>query len=263
MKKKRIIPVVLLRNGQLVQSKLFKEYKNLGNPFKAVERFSNWDADELIYLEISKNQVFERNDLNSLEYKSSVELLRHVAGSASMPITFGGGIRTILDIEQRISNGADKVAINSLLFDHPEIVVEASREFGSQALVASVDVSQIENKYYVFHNGVNTGKVVYDWITFVSSLGVGEILLNVIERDGMKIGYAIDLLDKATDQSNIPIIALGGVGNWDHFAEALQKTNVDAVAAANIFQFQDQSVYLARNFLFERGFSVRPPSVME
>lgn len=263
MKKKRIIPVVLLRNGHLVQSKLFKEFKNLGNPFKAVERFSNWDADELIYLEISKKQVFERNDLNSFEYKSSVELLQNVASSASMPITFGGGIRTILDIELRISNGADKVAINSLLFDHPEIVVESSREFGSQALVASVDVSQIDKKYYVFHNGVNTGKDVYDWISVVSSLGVGEILLNVIDRDGMKIGYAIDLLDKASDQSDVPIIALGGVGSWEHFAEAFHKTNVDAVAAANIFQFQDQSVYLARSFLFDRGFSVRPPSVME
>jgi imidazole glycerol-phosphate synthase subunit HisF len=96
MKKKRVIPVILLRNGQIVQSKFFREYKNLGNPFKAVERFSNWDADELIYLEISKTQSYGRTDLNTIQYNSSIELLQQIAESASMPITFGGGIRRFL-----------------------------------------------------------------------------------------------------------------------------------------------------------------------
>lgn len=263
MKKKRIIPVILLRNGQIVQSKFFKEYKNLGNPFKAVERFSNWDADELIYLEISQNQTYGRTDLNSIEYGSSIELLRQIAESASMPITFGGGIRSILDIEMRISNGADKVSINTLLFDSPDLVLEASVEFGSQALVASVDVSVIDANYCVFFQGVNTKIKISDWVSRITSLGVGEILLNVIERDGSKEGFAIDLYREVSMRSNIPVVALGGAGSWKHFAEVLQETEVDAVAGANIFQFQDQSVYHARSFLYEMGLPVRPPSVMD
>jgi cyclase len=263
MKKKRVIPVILLRNGQIVQSKLFNEYKNLGNPFKAVERFSSWDADELIYLEISKKRVFERTDLNSIEYGSSIDLLRQIAESASMPITFGGGIRSIVDIEARISNGADKVSINTLLFVAPEIVREASVQFGSQALVASVDVSLIGTDYYVFSQGINTKIRITEWVSKISSLGVGEILLNVIDRDGSKKGFAIDLYRNVSAHSGIPIIALGGAGTWQHFADILQETQVDAVAAANIFQFQDQSVYHARRFLFENGLPVRPPSVMD
>lgn len=262
MKKKRIIPVILLRDGQIVQSRFFKEFKNLGNPFKAVERFSNWDADELIYLEISQNKARGRTDLNSTEYHSSVELLQQIAESASMPITFGGGIRSILDIEMRISNGADKVSINTLLFDSPDLVLEASVEFGSQALVASVDVSMFEAKYCVFYQGVNTKIEISDWVSRITSLGVGEILLNVIERDGSKEGFAIDLYKEVSLYSDIPIIALGGAGSWKHFAELLEETEVDAVAGANIFQFQDQSVYHARSFLHKEGFPVRPPSIM-
>lgn len=263
MKKKRVIPIILLRNGQIVQSKFFKEYKKLGNPFKAVERFSNWDADELIYLEISKNQIYERADLNSIEYGSSIDLLRQIAESATMPITFGGGIRTILDIEKRISNGADKVSINSLLFDSPELVLEASVEFGSQALVASIDVSLVGVDYFVFYQGINSKIKIGEWVSRVTSLGVGEILLNVIERDGAKNGFAIDLYKKISINSKIPIIAVGGAGTFNHFADVMQKTSVDAVAAANIFQFQDQSVYHARSFLYEIGLPVRPPSVMD
>lgn len=263
MKKKRVIPVILLRNGQIVQSKFFKEYKNLGNPIKAVERYSNWDADELIYLEISRGHASERTDLNSIEYKSSIDLLRQIADSASMPITFGGGIKTTLDIEMRITNGADKVSINSLLFDSPNLVIEASHEFGSQSLVASVDVSSVNSSYYVFHKGINTGIEICNFVSQISELGIGEILLNVIERDGSKMGYAIDLYKEVSLRNDIPIIALGGVGTWEHFAEALGETKVDAVAAANIFQFQDQSVYHARNFLFQNGYPVRPPSVMD
>ena len=261
MKKKRVIPVVLLRNGQIVQSKCFKEFKNLGNPFKAVERFSNWDADELIYLEISKDYNHERTDLNSFGYKSSIDLLRKIAESATMPITFGGGIRTTFDIETRISNGADKVSINSMLFNSPKLVKEACHEFGSQAIVASVDVSQVNESFFVIHNGLNSNIEINEWVSQIVSLGVGEILLNVIERDGTKEGYNLDLYKEIASKFKLPIIALGGVGKWEHFAQALKDTSVDAVAAANIFQFQDQSVYLARSFLYNGGFPVRPPSV--
>jgi imidazole glycerol-phosphate synthase subunit HisF len=142
-------------------------------------------------------------------------------------------------------------------------VLEASVEFGSQAIVASVDVSMIHDEYFVFYQGVNSQIKIKDWIPRILSLGVGEILLNVIDRDGSKEGFIIDLYKKAALSSNIPIIALGGAGSWNHFATVLQETTVDAVAAANIFQFQDQSVYLARRFLYENGFPVRPPSIID
>lgn len=265
MKKKRIIPVLLLRNGQLVQSKLFKEFKNLGNPFKAVERFSQWDADELIYLDISDGggDSFSRSDLKVGSNFSITELLIEVAKSATMPVTFGGGIKTLADAEIRLRLGADKIAINRILIESPNVSTEIASKFGSQAVVGSVDCSKIDGEYYVYHHGqIDLNLKLIDFVRNLPTRGVGEILLNVVDRDGMKSGFEIPLYKRVTDEVGIPVIAMGGAGTWRDFASALAETDLDAVAAANIFQHFDQSVYLARKAAYELGIPVRKPTLM-
>lgn len=267
MKKKRVIPVLLHKEGWLVQSKSFNEYKKLGNAQKAVQRMSEWDSDELIYLDISKTETYttNRSDTAAPEYQDLIELIGEVSKVARMPITIGGGIKTIADIELRLRAGADKISINRAAIENPSIIASASREFGRQCIVVSIDYEELgEERLLHIGNGkvsAASPKKALDWLLEVEELGAGEILLNSVSRDGMKSGYDISFLEKASNALNIPLIACGGAGSWEHLAEVLIQTNVDAVAAANIFHFQDQSVFLARRYLASRGIPVRPPSI--
>lgn len=267
MKKKRLIPVLLLRNGWLVQSKQFRRYQNLGNPISAVERLSEWAADELIYLDITRDDCYDmrRDDLGHPNRHNVLEIIKDVSRAALMPITVGGRIRSLSDIEKRLACGADKVCINTQAIDAPQFIEEASREFGSQCIVVSIDVKSSAGQNHVVTAGGTrpTGLVPQAWAKQVEELGAGEILLNSVDRDGMKTGYDMELLIKVTAQVHIPVIACGGAGEWKHFAEAFTQTNVDAVAAANIFHYSDQSVYLAKRFLFEQGLNVRRPELLE
>ena len=267
MKKKRVIPVLLHKEGWLVQSKNFSEYKRLGNAQKAVQRLSEWDSDELIYLDISKTESYTtyRSDTAAPEYDDLNNLLSEVSKVARMPITSGGGIKTLHDIEVRLRAGADKISINRAAIADPALIASASREFGRQCIVVSIDYEEFGSERHLHvnnKNGLNGNpKSAIEWLLKVEELGAGEILLNSVSRDGMKCGYDISFLAKASDVLNIPVIACGGAGSWEHLAEVLSETNVDAVAAANIFHFQDQSVYLARKYLDSKGLSVRPPSI--
>lgn len=267
MKKKRIIPVLLLRNGWLVQSKQFKRYQNLGNPISAVKRLSQWGSDELIYLDISTEDGHDlrRDDLAHPNRSSILEIIEDVSKQAFMPITVGGRIRSLADIEKRLALGADKIAVNTIALDHPEFIEQASREFGAQCIVVSIDVKLIEGAHTVMRCGTRlvTERSARDWARQVEQLGAGELLLNSVDRDGMKNGYDMELLNAVCDGVRIPVIACGGVGQWEHFAEALNGSGVDAVAAANIFHYNDQSVYLAKKYLFEQGLNCRPPQLLE
>jgi len=267
MKKKRVIPVLLHKEGWLVQSKSFREYKKLGNAQKAVQRLSEWDSDELIYLDISKTESYttNRSDTAAPDYQNLAELFGAVSKVARMPITIGGGIKTLNDIEVRLRAGADKISINRAAFANPSFITLASREFGRQCIVVSIDYEEFGVERHLYIDGKNksngSSKSALEWILKVEELGAGEVLLNSVSRDGMKSGYDISFLEKVANKLNIPVIACGGAGNWEHLAEVLTETNVDAVAAANIFHFQDQSVYLARRHLASKGLPVRPPSI--
>ena len=269
MKKKRVIPVLLHKEGWLVQSRNFSEYKKLGNAQKAVQRLSDWDSDELIYLDISKTETYttNRSDTAAPEYQDLSNFLSEVSKVARMPITFGGGIRTLSDIEVRLRAGADKVSINRAALADPSLILSASREFGRQCIVVSIDYEELGDERYLHINhakGSNGNpRRALEWLLKVEELGAGEVLLNSISRDGMKSGYDISFLAKVADALNIPVIACGGAGNWEHLAQVLTETNVDAVAAANIFHFQDQSIYLARKYLASKGLPVRPPSIQK
>ena len=227
----------------------------------SVNRFSEWESDELIYLNISRDESFDmrRDDLGHPNHNSLLHILADVSKVTFMPITIGGGIRSIEDIKTRLSICADKVSINSQAISDPNFIYSSSREFGSQCIIVSIDTRKIENKYIVMKNGGReiTTHNVMEWAKRMEDLGAGELLINSVDRDGMKTGYDIELLNEVANSVNIPVIALGGVGELSHFADALAQTKVDAVAAANIFQYVDQSVYLAKNYLVERGFNVR------
>lgn len=267
MKKKRLIPVLLLRNGWLVQSKGFRRYQNIGNPISAVKRLSEWASDELIYLDITRGDHYDmrRDDLRHPNRSSILEIIEDVSKVAFMPITVGGQIRTLKDIEARLSLGADKITVNTAALENTEFVEQAAKEFGSQCIVVSIDAKNIDGSHVVMADGGRrqTQYSAEGWAKQVESLGAGEILINSVDLDGAKTGYDLMLLGNIAKAVNIPVIALGGVGEWAHFAEALEKTGVDAVAAANIFHYNDQSVYLAKQDLFERGFPVRRPGIFE
>ena len=266
MKKKRLIPVLLLKNGWLVQSKSFSTYQNLGNPTTAVTRISEWGSDELIYLDISSDSNYDirRDDQNYPNRRTFLEIIEDVSSATFMPITVGGKIKSLNDIENRLRLGADKISINKYAIKNPAFINEAAKEFGSQCIVISVDVKKHNSNDLIYNYDDKNcyDLVLLDYLKKVEDLGAGEILINSVDRDGSGEGYDIGLLNDICENINIPIIACGGVGEWSHFQEALEKTNVDAVSAANIFHYIDQSVYLAKSFLFDKGLNVRKPDLL-
>jgi len=267
MKKKRLIPVLLLKNGYLVQSKDFKNYQNLGNPVQAVKRLSQWGSDELIYLDISKDDKYdiERDDLNYKNTPDFLDIIKKVSKVTFMPITVGGKIKSIADAEKRLSVGADKICVNSAAVENPKFINTLAKEFGSQCIVVSIDVKIIDEKYKIFsHGGTKISDYeLENYLDLLESNGAGEILINSIDRDGSGLGYDINLLNIVSNKCTIPVIALGGVSKWEHFYEALSKTKVDAVSASNIFHYMDQSVYLSKKFLYEKKLNIRKPDMLE
>ena len=264
--KSRIIPVVLLRNGVVVQSKGFKRYQRLGNPTTIVRRLSNWLADELIYLDISSQQIYDlgRDDLNFPNRRSILEILQDVAKHCFMPLTFGGGIRTFDDVLARTRAGADKVAVNTQALNVPSFVDVCAKEFGSQCIVVSIDALRGANgSWEVYAQGgkVPTGRHPAEWAAEVESRGAGEILLNSIDRDGSGKGYDNALNRAVVGAVKIPVIACGGVGEWAHLAQGIIEGGASAVAAANIFHYTENSVYEAKKYLCERGLNVRKPTL--
>ena len=255
MVKKRVIPVILLREGRIVQSRRFTRYNILGDPTPAVERISNWSSDELIYLDITN-----RNDpyAKAHDVKS---LIQAIALKCSVPLTFGGGVRSVEDVRQRLRLGADKITLNSLAIDEPSLIDKTATAFGSQCVVVSMDVKiNAEGHHEVFKCGRHsTGLTPESFARMVEQRGAGEILVNSVDRDGNGQGFDIELIQRVCSAVHIPVIALGGAGEWEHFAELLTRTDASAVAAANIFHHSENSVHECKGYLYRAGFPVRKP----
>ena len=267
----RLIPVLLFKNGVLVRSQNFDFYQSTGDPITQVQRFTSWRSDELIYLDITEDNLYSSNEtmyvIGSATSKKDqqvtfsrnfIDVIKEVSKCCFVPLTAGGNIRNIEKVRALIKGGADKVAINTAAIERPEFISEIVREFGSQALVVSIDYISKDGKREVYSHG---GSVPQDldpifWAKSVEELGAGEILLNSIDRDGMGVGYDIDYLRLAASQINIPLIALGGAGEYEHFCQVLE-VGVSAVAAANIFHFREQSIVEAKKHIKSRGFRVR------
>lgn len=255
MKKRRIIPVILLKEGQIVQSKEFRRHQFIGDPFKSVSRYSEWNADELIYLNISPDHKYTQNhraDINSDNYSSFAELTKIISDSNLCPITIGGGISCLDDANELFKNGADKISFCSQVLDENyNLFNQISSIYGCQALVAVLDSVKVDNTYYIYD--YRTKKTLditlLDMISKVEEWGFGEIVIQDVIQDGKKRGFDIDLFKLASNYTNLPVIALGGAGNLEDFDLLFENTNVDAVAAANYFQHQELSVVNLRKYL--------------
>lgn len=262
MLKKRLIPCLFLKNGFLVRSELFKEHQLLGNAVHQVERFNDWEVDELIYLDISEDDTYDirRDDMKIKSESNILKILETISKTCFMPLTFGGRIRTLQDIQDRIAHGADKITINTQAIEAPEFITEAARIYGSQCIIVSIDVRLHEDgRYEVYsrHGRNATGLNPVSWAQEVERLGAGEILLNAIDRDGSAEGYDLTLIRQVSNAVSIPVIALGGVGQFKHFAQGILEGNADAVAAGNIFHFTELSARQARKQLLKMGIDVR------
>lgn len=268
MTKPRLIPVLLLKHGLLVRSQQFHLHQAIGNPMSTVHRLSNWNVDELVLLDISTNDYHDlrRDDLQQgYEGNSALDVLSEVSKVCLVPLAFGGRIRTLKDIEQRLGAGADKVVINTRALTSPDFIAEAATRFGSQCIVVNIDArSEHGGGWRVWSHG---GKTRHEldpaaWANRIEELGAGEIFLNSIDRDGMANGYDVDLIKSVTSAVGIPVVACGGVGAYEHFPAAIAEGGASAAAAANIFHFFELSYPIARRACLAAGVNLRhcPPS---
>lgn len=263
MLKNRLIPCVLMKNGQCVQSKKFSRYQALGNPFTIVQRLSDWASDELIYLDISKESSYDlkRNDTNFSNFSRIQDIISEISKQAFMPLTFGGGIRNVSQIFDILNRGADKICINTAAFHQNGLIEDAVKEFGSQCIVVSIDCKlNQQGGYEVFTHGgkVATGISPEEWGHIAEDKGCGEIFLNSIDRDGTGLGYDTELIKKVCQRVSTPVIACGGVGTWDDFENGIH-AGASAVSAANIFHYSENSVYHAKLHLYEKKLNFRKP----
>jgi imidazole glycerol-phosphate synthase subunit HisF len=261
MLKKRLIPVLLLQNGQLVRSQNFSIHQVIGNPIHEVERFNHWSVDELIYLDISRGGDYDlrRDDKKVRGLTSPLEILSEVSKTCFMPLTWGGRIRSIDQMQAIFAAGADKITLNTQAWREPALVTEAAHRFGNQAVVASIDARRHpDGRLEVFVNGglEATGLTPEEWARRLESLGAGEILLQSIDRDGAARGYDIDLIRRVASATRIPVIALGGVGDFSHYAKGIE-AGASAVAAANLWHFKELADRGGKRAMARAGVAVR------
>ena len=250
MLKKRIIPVLLLKDGRLVKTIKFDKYRDVGDPVKTAMIYDAQRADELVFLDIEASEK-NRGTL--------CDVVKRVSEECFMPLGIGGGIRTVEDIRLILQSGADKVVINTAAVENPEFIKEAARVYGNSTIVVSVDVKEKESKYEVFTHGGSkaTGLDPVDWAKEVEKLGAGEIIITNIDRDGTMEGLDISLIRSIADAVNIPVICAGGAANIADFERGYVEGHAAAVGAGSIFHFTDQSIIKMRRHLVNEGVNLR------
>ena len=250
MLKKRIIPCLDVKDGRVVKGINFIDLVDAGDPVEQAKFYSQNGADEICFLDISA----------SLEDRDTMlSVLKKTAEEVFIPLTVGGGIKSIKNIKDSLMAGADKVSINSAAINNPDIIKNASEHFGSQCIVVAIDVKKIGSCWMVHSHGgtINTNIEAFSWLEKAQNLGAGEILLTSMDRDGTKLGFDIDLLSKASKILKIPIIASGGVGKIDHFYEGVNKGQADALLAASVFHFNEISIMEVKEYLKKHNIAVR------
>lgn len=241
MIKKRIIPVQLLINNRLVKTVNFDSYRDVGNPITSSKVYCSQDADELVFLNINR----EKRCIDEL-----VELIKKVSEVCFMPLAIGGGINELNDVERLISNGADKVVLNSCCYSNTELITHIANKFGAQAVIVSIDVKfdPKSKQYRLYSNcGRNLENIsLKQHIKKVTEHKAGEIFINSIDKDGTMSGYDINLIKEVMSYTNIPVIACGGSGNYEQLKEAFLQTDVSALACGSIFNFADNNPIRAK-----------------
>lgn len=248
---KRIIPCLDVTAGRVVKGVNFVELKDAGDPVEIARRYNDQGADELTFLDITASS--DQRDL-------ILNIIEDVSSQVFIPLTVGGGVRTVEDVRRLLNAGADKVSINTSAVTNPQLVADASSRYGSQCIVVAIDAKQVSpGRWEIFtHGGRNpTGLEAVSWAQKMENLGAGEILLTSMDRDGTKSGFDIELTRAISDSVNIPVIASGGVGNLQHFADGIQKGHADAVLAASIFHYGEYTVQQAKKFMSDQNIPVR------
>lgn len=247
---KRIIPCLDIKNGRTVKGTNFVNLRDAGDPVELAKVYSETGADELVFLDISATE--ERR-------KTLSDLVLRVAAQVNIPFTVGGGISSVEDVDILLQNGADKVSINSSAVQRPELINELAAKFGSQCIVVAIDAKYINGDWIVHLVGgkVPTTLNLFDWAKEVEDRGAGEILFTSMDNDGTKDGFANEALARLSSDLNIPIIASGGAGSIQHFAEVFTHGKADAALAASVFHFKEIEIPTLKKQLSDQGIAVR------
>jgi len=250
MLKNRIIPCLDVKNGRVVKGINFVDLKDAGDPVEQAKIYSDGGADEICFLDITAS-----NENRDIIY----DVVKKTSKKCFVPLTVGGGVRSVGDISKLLNCGADKVSINTAAVKNAEVVVDSSKKFGSQCIVVAIDAKKNGDKWEVFtHGGRNNTEI--DAVEFAKKMedsGAGELLVTSMDRDGTQIGFDINLTYKISSNVNIPVIASGGVGNLDHLVDGIKLGNASAVLAASIFHYGKYSVKEAKEYLDSKGIPVR------
>ena len=249
---KRIIPCLDVKDGRVVKGINFVNLRDAGDPVEVAKAYDAAGADEVVFLDITASSD-QRNTV--------VDMVRKVAQQVFIPFTVGGGIRTVDDFKALLREGADKISVNSAAIDNPQLIREAAEQFGSQCVVVAIDARRREDGtgWNVYKHGgrLDTGLDAVEWAIKANELGAGEILLTSMDCDGTKAGYDIELTRMISDNVSIPVIASGGAGTKEHFYDALTEGHADAALAASLFHYKELEIMDLKNYLAERGVSVR------
>ncbi|PZP64881.1 MAG: imidazole glycerol phosphate synthase subunit HisF [Azospira oryzae] len=249
---KRIIPCLDVDKGRVVKGVSFANLRDAGDPVEIARRYDEQGADELAFLDITASAE-ERDTI--------VPIIEQVAAQVFIPLTVGGGVRTVQDVRNLLNAGADKVSINTAAVQHPDFVAEASGRFGSQCIVVAIDAKRVAGaeRWEVYTHGGRraTGIDAVEWARRMQALGAGELLLTSMDRDGTKSGFDVELTRAVCDAVDIPVIASGGVGHLDHLVEGVVRGHADAVLAASIFHYGEYTVRQAKEHMARHGIEVR------
>jgi cyclase len=248
---KRIIPCLDVKDGQTVKGVNFENLIYAGDPVSLAKKYSDEGADEIVFLDITATNEGRKTILHVVE---------EVAKQVFIPLTVGGGIKSINDIKNLLLAGADKISLNTAAVLNPELIQQASQEFGSQCVVIAIDSKKHEDDWYVYINAghKNTGIKVKDWMKTVEKLGAGEILLTSMDADGTQKGFDLKLTKMVSQNSNLPVIASGGAGaNPEHFKDVFEQGYADAALAASIFHFNTLPITELKKYLNEQSIPIR------
>ncbi len=248
---KRIIPCLDINNGRTVKGINFENIQDAGDPVELAMFYSLQGADELVFLDITAT-VEKR--------KTLVALVKDIAVHINIPFTVGGGISSVENAYELLQNGADKISVNSAAFKNPMLIEKMANEFGSQCVVLAIDTKkEADGKWYVYLNGgrIKTEALAFDWAKKATGLGAGEILLTSMNNDGTKNGFAGDITGTLSNELPVPIIASGGAGTMEHFADVFLDANADAALAASVFHYREMEIPKLKQYLFDQNINVR------
>ena len=250
MLKNRIIPCLDVKNGRVVKGINFVDLKDAGDPVEQAKVYSDGGADEICFLDITAS-----NENRDIIY----DVVEKTSKKCFVPLTVGGGVRSVEDINKLLNCGADKVSINTAAVQNSKVVIESSKKFGSQCIVVAIDAKKNSDKWEIFtHGGRNNTRInAIEFAKRMEDCGAGELLVTSMDRDGTQVGYDIDLIFNISSKVNIPVIASGGVGNLDHLVDGIKLGKASALLAASIFHYGKYSIKEAKEYLDLKGIPVR------